>query len=94
MRFQAFPSGFEVSGFWFRVYIGTSLARIRALLGPCRRPVPRVLGGALGGGRFLMGEVPLYAMTGRTHLLLSTNTSLHTVERKRERERERERESE
>ena len=27
-------------------------------LGPYRRPVPRVLGGSWGGGRFLMGEVP------------------------------------
>ena len=28
-------------------------------LGPYRRPMPRVLGGSQGGGRFLMGEVPL-----------------------------------
>ena len=28
-------------------------------LGPYRRPMPRVLGGSEGGGRFLMGEVPL-----------------------------------
>ena len=38
---------------------GTSLARKRNPLGPYRRPMPRVLGGSLGGGRFLMGEVPL-----------------------------------
>jgi len=29
-------------------------------LGPFRRPMPRVLGGAYGGGRVFMGEVPLY----------------------------------
>jgi hypothetical protein len=29
-------------------------------LGPYRRPMPRVLGGSWEGGRFLMGEVPLY----------------------------------
>ena len=29
-------------------------------LGPYRRPMPRVLGGSEGGGRFLMGEIPLY----------------------------------
>jgi len=28
-------------------------------LGPYRRPMPRVLGGSQGGGRFLMSEVPL-----------------------------------
>ena len=27
--------------------------------GPYRRPMPRVLGWSQGGGRFLMGEVPL-----------------------------------
>ena len=30
-------------------------------LGPDRRPMPRVVGVSQGGGRFLMGEVPLYA---------------------------------
>ena len=29
-------------------------------LGPYRSLMPRVLGGSWGGGRFLMGEVPLY----------------------------------
>ena len=28
-------------------------------LGPYHRPMPRVLHGSLGAGRFLMGEVPL-----------------------------------
>ena len=42
---------------WYR---GTSLTRKRTPLGPYRRPRPRVLGGSLGGERFLMGEVPLY----------------------------------
>ena len=29
-------------------------------ISPYRRPVPRVLWGSTGGGRFLMGEVPLH----------------------------------
>ena len=40
-------------------YRGTSLIRKRTPLGPCRRPMPRVVGGSQGGGRFLMSEVPL-----------------------------------
>ena len=47
----------------FRVdlpYIGTSLIRSRTPLGPYRWPMPRVPEGSYGGGRFLMGEVPLY----------------------------------
>ena len=35
------------------------LTRTRTLLGPYRRPMPRVLGGSLGDGHFLIGEVPL-----------------------------------
>ena len=47
-------------------YRGTSLIRIRTPLGPYRRPMPRVLGGSQGGGRFLMGEVPLHeSLSGR-----------------------------
>ena len=43
-------------------YRGTSLMiRKRSPLRPYRRPVPRVLGGSQGGGRFLMSEVTLYA---------------------------------
>ena len=42
-----------------REYRGTSLTRKRTLLGPYRGPMPRVLGGSEGCGRFLMGEVPL-----------------------------------
>ena len=38
----------------------TSLTKKRTRLGPYRRPMPRVLGVSKGGGRFLMGEVPLY----------------------------------
>jgi len=45
---------------WELVYRGTSRIRKRTPLGPYRRPMPRVVGGSLGGGRFLMGEVPLY----------------------------------
>ena len=40
-------------------YRGISLIRKRTPPGPFRRPMPRVLGGSQGGGRFLMGEVPL-----------------------------------
>ena len=41
-------------------YMGTSLTRKRPPpLGPYHRPMPRVLGGSKGVGRFLMGEVPL-----------------------------------
>ena len=43
----------------FFPYRGTSLIRKWNPLGPYRRPVPRVLGGSQGGGRFLMGKVPL-----------------------------------
>ena len=43
-----------------RAYRGTSLIRKRTPLGPYRRPIPRVLGGSKGGGRFLMSEPPLY----------------------------------
>jgi hypothetical protein len=41
-------------------YRGTSLIRKRTAQGPYRSPMPRVLGGSYGFGRFLMGEVPLY----------------------------------
>ena len=41
-------------------YRGTSLARKRTPQGPYRRPVPRVPRGSKGGGRFHMGEVPLF----------------------------------
>jgi hypothetical protein len=41
------------------VYRGTSPIRKRTPLGPYRRPMPRVVGGSWGGGRCLMGEVPL-----------------------------------
>ena len=41
-------------------YRGTSLTRKRTPLGSYRSPMPKVLGGSLGGGHFLMGEVPLY----------------------------------
>ena len=44
------------------LYRGTSLTRKRTPLGPCRGPMPRVLGGSKGGCRFLMGEVPLHSM--------------------------------
>ena len=49
-------------GALYRLYLGyrgTSLIRKRNPLGPYRRPMPRVLEGSWGGGRFLMSEVPL-----------------------------------
>ena len=42
-----------------RVYRGTSLIRNRTTLGPCSRPMPRVLWRSQGGRLFLMSEVPL-----------------------------------
>ena len=41
----------------------TSLIRKRLPLGPYSRPEPRALRRSKGGGRFLMGEVPLYRWT-------------------------------
>ena len=43
-------------------YRGTSLTRKRTPLGPYREPMPRVLGGSLGGWSFLTGEVPLHRL--------------------------------
>ena len=40
---------------------GASLIRNRLPLGPYSRTIPRALGGAQGGVRFLTGEVPLYS---------------------------------
>ena len=45
-------------GYW-SPYRGTSLMRKCTSLGPYLRPTPRVLGGFLGGGCFVMGEVAL-----------------------------------
>ena len=46
--------------------MGASLTGKRTPLGPYRRPMPRVLGGSWGGGRFLMSEVlVLQALDGR-----------------------------
>ena len=57
--------------------------------GPYRRPMPRVLGGSWGGGRFLMGEVPLYetsmvtfydpAPCGGSRVLLRSGFVSHTT---------------
>ena len=44
-------------------YKGTSPIRKHPTLGPYLRPTPRVVGGSQGGGRFLMGEVPLHRVT-------------------------------
>ena len=41
-------------------YRGTSLIRKRLPLGPYSRPIPRALWWSMGGGLFLMSEVPLY----------------------------------
>ena len=43
---------------------GVLHTRKRTPLGPYLRPVPRVLWGFQGGGRFLMGEVPLCPSNG------------------------------
>ena len=42
-------------------YRDASLTRKLSHPGLYRRPLPRVLGGSQGAGRFLMGEVPLYS---------------------------------
>jgi hypothetical protein len=60
---QAVDSG---EMFWLAVYRGTSLIRKRTPLGTCRRPMPRFLEASQGGGRFLMGEVPLQSGTPAT----------------------------
>ena len=51
-----FVSALLISDFCNR---GTSLIRERTPLGPCRRPMPRVLWGSQGRWRFLVCEVPL-----------------------------------
>ena len=56
--------------------MGTSLWIKRIPLGPYRRLIPRVLGGPRGG-RFLMGEVPLYG-TAHRRVLRSARTRLRT----------------
>ena len=57
---------------------GTSLTRKRLPIGPFRRLMPRVLGGSFGGGRFLMGEAPLYRLFVRLHCLVFMDTGVHT----------------
>ena len=47
---------------------GTSIIRSPLLLGPYRRPIPRVLGGSEGDGRFLMSEVALYTDVPHTSI--------------------------
>ena len=44
-----------------------SRIRKRITLGPFRWSMRRVQGGSKGGGRFLMGEVPLYSMAETRH---------------------------
>jgi len=46
-------------------YRGTSLIRKRNPLEPYLVPMPRVKGGSLGGGRFLMDAAPLYVNISR-----------------------------
>ena len=48
-------------------YRGTSLIRNSALQGPYSRTMHRALWWVLGGGRFLMSEVPLYVLTSLTY---------------------------
>ena len=47
------------------VYRGTQLIRNTPLLGPYSRHMPRALWWCLGGGLFLMSEVPLYRSQGK-----------------------------
>ena len=42
------------------MYRGTSLIKELTPLGPFCRPMPQVLGGSEGSGRFLISEAPLY----------------------------------
>jgi len=58
-----------------RIDMGTSLERKRTPLGPYRRPMPRVLGGSWGGGRVLLGEVPLYGVVKRLSPAVAQNAS-------------------
>ena len=58
-------------------YRGTSLMSKRTPLGPYRRPMPRVLGGSYGGGRFLVAEVPLH-MLKSTHCHMRRGADTHT----------------
>ena len=53
---------FGVGVLGFGEYRCTSLIRKRTPSGPYCRPMPRVIGGCLGDGRFLMGEEPLYGL--------------------------------
>jgi len=71
-------------------YSGTSHLRKGTPLEPYRTPVPRVLGGSQGSGRFLMGEVPLYNSTQRS----SWPAPVHIPEREGEEGRQGERKRE
>jgi hypothetical protein len=61
-NFQVPLSRFENVTYEYR---GTSLREIRTPLGPHRRSMPLVLRRSQGGGRFRMGKVPLYAISGQ-----------------------------
>ena len=87
MRFIVQDLGLRVWDYGFKglgrgvvgtlTYRVTSLARKRTPLGPYRRPMPRVLGGSWGDGRFLMGEVPLYGGEGRVQPLTAVERMWH-----------------
>ena len=49
------------------LYRGISRIRKHIPLAPYRRSMRRVAGGSKGGGRFLMGEVPLHSMAETRH---------------------------
>ena len=57
-----------------RISMGTLSIRKRTPLGPYVRPMSRVFGGSYGGGRFLMGVVPLYPSTGVGRILMWART--------------------
>ena len=68
----------------YRAYRGTPLTRKHIPLGPCLRPIPRVLGGSQGGKRCFMSEVPLYQKTlsrGKRRRLLILPTGVPRSEK-------------
>ena len=58
-RISMSPFNLAIAGHFALSYRCPSPASKRTPLGSYRGLMPRVLGGSWGGGRFLMGEVPL-----------------------------------
>ena len=57
MRMSRFTRSFTLQGYLAK--------KNRTHLRPYSRPMPKVLGKSQGGGRFEVGEVPLYAMPAK-----------------------------